>query len=177
MQATPILFGLPSTRRHRRAAQQPVVQRGVTLIELMVTVAVLGVLMAIAAPSFSPIAESYRVRQVTEELQATLYFARSEAIKSNGHISVLPNSGNWAQGWQVKHTGKNEVLRQTDAPSKVTITLVGDKGGVDIDRWGMLMHKDTDAAAALKFTITTTGDSGRSRTLCSQAGGRLYQGC
>lgn len=168
-------FGLPRTHAAWRFGPRICAQRGLTLIELMTTIAVLSVLMAIAAPSFGPTIDSYRVRQATEELQATLYFARSEAIKSNGNISLLPKGGNWAQGWQVEHSGA--VLRQTDAPSQVTITLDSDKGGIDIDRWGMLMHKGTSTAAALKFTVTSTGGSARSRTLCSQPGGRLYQDC
>jgi type IV fimbrial biogenesis protein FimT len=67
---------LPLIRRH--------FSRGFTAIELMVTVAILAVLAGIAAPSFNPIIERWRVRQVSEELQSTLYFARSEAVKRGG---------------------------------------------------------------------------------------------
>src|SRR2546427_6401346 len=36
---------------------------------------------SLAAPSFTPLMERWRVRQVAEDLQATIYFARSEALK------------------------------------------------------------------------------------------------
>lgn len=55
--------------------------RGFTAIELLVTIAILAVLAALAAPSFTPSLERWRVMQATEQLKSTLYFARSEAIK------------------------------------------------------------------------------------------------
>ena len=59
--------------------------KGFTAIELLVTIAILGVLAAIAAPSFKPLIERWKVRQVTEELQSTFYVARSEAIARRRH--------------------------------------------------------------------------------------------
>ena len=48
---------------------------------------------------------------------------------------MVPNSNDWAQGWQVKKQGESEPLRQTDAPGKVEI---GGVGQINIDRWGVL---------------------------------------
>lgn len=117
--------------------------KGFTAIELMVTVAVLGVLAAIAAPSFKPLIERWQVRQVSEELQSTLYFARSEALKRGGGITILRNASTddciisdtdtdaWNCGWIVfvdknnnglKDSGE-EVLQQIAAPSRVKVKL------------------------------------------------------
>ena len=54
---------------NRYSQQSP---RGFTLIEVMVVVSILAVLIAIAAPSFTPMIERWRVRQATEQLQSTL---------------------------------------------------------------------------------------------------------
>lgn len=156
----------PTTRQART-------QRGLTLIELMTTIAVLGVLMAIAAPSFNPMMDRYRVRQATEELQASFYYARSEAIKNSGGITVVPNSGDWDKGWEIKN-GSN-TLRQTNAPNKTHISLAGDQGGVDLDRWGMLMHKGTTASTTLTFTIQTAGSSNACQKLVIESSGSLKQ--
>lgn len=44
--------------RHNSAAKE---MRGFTLLEVMVTVGILGVLAALAAPSFQPLIEKWRV--------------------------------------------------------------------------------------------------------------------
>ena len=82
-------------------AQQ--VQRGFTLIETLVVVAIAAVLAALAAPSFTPIVERWRIRSATESLQSALYLARSEAIKRGGSIAI-DATGGWNTGWKVSHT-------------------------------------------------------------------------
>ena len=71
---------------HRIQHLHPRHSLGFTLIELMVTVSVLGVLLAIALPSFQPLIERWRVRQVESHLESSLQFARSEAIKRGGNV-------------------------------------------------------------------------------------------
>ena len=61
---------------HRPSHIHPRHILGFTLIELMVAVSVLGVLMAIALPSFQPLMERWRVRQVESHLESSLQFAR-----------------------------------------------------------------------------------------------------
>lgn len=58
-------------------------QNGFTLVELMVTVAVLAILSTIAYPSFQSTIRSNRVATTTNELIASLALARSEAIKKH----------------------------------------------------------------------------------------------
>lgn len=62
--------------------------RGLTLIELMIVVLVLGVLIALAAPSMRGMILAQRVRGVNAELVTDLQFARSEAARRNRDVSV-----------------------------------------------------------------------------------------
>lgn len=73
--------------------------RGVTLIELMVTVVVLVVLIMIAAPAFQRMIERKRLEGAVENLYADMQYARTESIKRNKAVYLSFNEGaDWCYG-------------------------------------------------------------------------------
>lgn len=66
--------------------------RGFTLVELLVTLAVLVVLMAVAVPSFRSITLSNRLTTNANELVGAIQTARMEAIKRNARTQFCSNS-------------------------------------------------------------------------------------
>lgn len=110
----PIMTRRPDFSRMRAGA-------GFTIIEMMVAVTVLGILSVVALPSLQGLIANQRVRNVTTDLMASLMFARSEAIKRNAQINIVPNGGDWSTGWTVQTTG-GATLRAQDAPTGVTAT-------------------------------------------------------
>lgn len=76
--------------------------RGFTLLELVITLTVLGVLLATAAPNFSAMVREAQIRRFASELHNYLIQAKSEAVWRNqslwAHISLATNpspTGQW----------------------------------------------------------------------------------
>jgi type IV fimbrial biogenesis protein FimT len=74
------------------ATPRPKAGRGFTLVELMITITVAMVLVAIAAPSFDAVFNSGRIDGAANELVATLQVARMEAIRRNAHVVVCASA-------------------------------------------------------------------------------------
>ena len=94
---------------------------GFTLIEALVTVAMLVILLAIAAPSMSAFLASQRVRSSSFDVYAGLIYARSEAIKRHANVTLVASTTDWSGGWTVQDGGGN-VLRTQDPLKGVTVT-------------------------------------------------------
>lgn len=140
----------------------------------MVVVAILGVLAALAGPSFGPLIERWRVRQAAEDLQSTLYFARSEAIKRGGGVSIsAKDQSSWSSGWQV--LSGTDVLQNTDAPTRVAISLPSGNALITLDRWGQM---ETNSKRSFDFRLWPSGtnDANAGATaLCIGMGGRIQR--
>jgi type IV fimbrial biogenesis protein FimT len=88
-------------------------QRGFTLIELMVTMAVLVILITIGVPSFNDLVQNQRVKTAVSELHSSLIFARSEAIKRNAEVTITRNGASWSNGWNVQTSDATPVTLKT----------------------------------------------------------------
>lgn len=70
---------------------------GFTLIEVLVVIALLGIVTALAAPGFASLVQSNRVQAAAGELQRALYYARSEAMSRGVNVALIaPNANGWA---------------------------------------------------------------------------------
>lgn len=177
---------------------RPTAQRGFTAVELMVVVSIIAILTAMAAPSFRPLIERWRVRSATNALESTLYFARSEAYKRGGNIVISRNAvdgnctstGNtdWKCGWVVYHDvnrngnrdacvtpGTGECpIQQIDAYTNVDLFVPGSNGMFTVDRYGVISSNGLVAALSVQVvpkgkTLTDTG----ALQLCIVGAGRF----
>jgi type IV fimbrial biogenesis protein FimT len=107
--------------------------KGFTLIEVLISVALLAILSAIAVPSYRYVINSGRVSSDMNALVGTLQLARAEAIKRGLAVTVCASS-----------TSTNPATGSTPPScSGVTTWQVGWIGFVDINSSGSFDSTDT----------------------------------
>lgn len=159
---------------------------GFTMIELLITIAILGIIMAFAVPSFQTMIENNRVTSQANTLLSAINLARTEAIKRGVVVSVMREGANFVDGYCVV-TGEiadwndcadaqagNSLLREFEAPGAVTITDGGDTG-VSFDGRGF--RASGDFSVQLEPPTCVAGENRLRQVEVSLAGrARLIQG-
>jgi type IV fimbrial biogenesis protein FimT len=106
----------------RRRRTLPFGQAGFTLIEVVVVVALLGIVAAIAAPSFRSFIGTMNSKSAAFDLINDLTIARSEAIKRNANTSLAPVAGDWTKGWQVLDAGGATLYERAALSSALNVS-------------------------------------------------------
>lgn len=153
--------------------------RGFTLIELMVMVAVLGILAAVAVPSMTAMVNMSRLSGATGEVTATMQLARSEAIRRNARVTVCAsddgstctNSGTWTR-WIVRGrdnaTGTDEVIRDQTPGDSVQIS--GPADGIVFRPSGII-----DSEATVTACVPVSNPTDNQRVITVMISGSLTQ--
>lgn len=95
---------------------------GFTIIELMLTIAVAAVILALGVPSFQSLMERNQLTTNINRFISSLALARSEAIKRNQRVVVCPssngtdcnNAGGYDNGWIIFVDANANDTREVD---------------------------------------------------------------
>lgn len=173
--------------------------RGFTLVELMVAVAIVGILAAIAMLNFSESIKRFRVNAIRDDITASLQLARTTAMSRGVSVFLVRNdactgvtfsgTNDWSCGWRIvadsNRNGnvnatvnvgdlnpllKDTLLQTTLVPAG--FTLIHNGTGTDsatINQWGQL----TGTGHNFLITSAPYGTNDPTSITCITSGGRV----
>ncbi len=156
-------------------------QKGFTLIEMMMTISIMGIIMAIGWPAFQEFINSSRRSTTMNEFTASYHHAKSEAIKRNANVTICRSAngavcgGEWENGWIVfldvdggGSVGAGDVIIQRRPALVNGLTLRGNTFVADHITINSRGH-----ALGHAGTLTLTDSSGRTSTRIISSSGRI----
>jgi type IV fimbrial biogenesis protein FimT len=124
-----------------RAAPAPtrIAARGISLVEMLISLSVMGTLASVATPSFVGILQSSRLSAASNEFLGALRLTRSEALRRGSRVAMCKSAdgatcaetGGWEQGWIVFHdpnrngapdAGEDVIARGSPAGRRLLLT-------------------------------------------------------
>ncbi len=130
----------PLTKSFRDPHLASLKQQGRSLIELLMVMLIIAALSTVATPSFTRLLTRERVRVLSRELAATLYFAREYAIHTGTRSLVCPTRDGqhctpdmrWDHGWLVatdfNHDGQPDGPPVRLGKAEPTLHILSSRG-------------------------------------------------
>lgn len=140
--------------------------QGFTLVELIITVTILGMFSAIAIPGFTIFVNNSRLQTTGNELASLLQYARSTAAQNNATYITCISSNIWTvkKGSACSSTVD---LRSYEVPANVSINYTTDMLPMTFYSNGttnapgteaaLIICKDSDASSGYKLTVKNSG--------------------
>lgn len=143
-------------------------QSGFTIVEIVVTLTVAGIILAMAVPSFRDLMSNSRQTTTTNNLIASISYARSEAVRRAQTVSIVAN-GTWQGGWTIVDQA-GTIIRRFEAPhASVQISVVpADATTLRFDGRGLMSNQ----AQGATFSVCDNRPSTAGRQIQLSATGR-----
>ena len=176
------------TKNQRRSAS------GFTMVELLVVLAIIGVLMALATPSMSRFVAEWRVKDAANALIGQLRLARIEAIRTSRPVVLCPaaSSGTacaatsvaeWKNGWLLFVDANNDgayttaggdtLIKQQGALSGLDTLLKNSSGVVTFWPTGIMKFSTSTSKFTIGSSLKDGSDSAVKNYYCVGSTGRV----
>lgn len=105
--------------------------KAMTLIELLLSVAIISLLTALALPGFRDLSDRFKVEAAVSQFHSAIILMRSEAIRRGVRVDLVPSAAHdWQSGWLVFIESNNN--QQADAHEVVLHQNAGLPAGLEI---------------------------------------------
>lgn len=110
------------------------VNKGFTLVELIVTLSVGSILLAVAVPGYQTLVQNNRLTTQNNSFASALMLAKSEAVKRSSWVTVCPSTSgtgctggkSWAGGWLIfADTNNDKAVNTGEEVIKVNAAITG----------------------------------------------------
>jgi type IV fimbrial biogenesis protein FimT len=156
-----------SKRHSGRVARGP--DRGFTMIELVVVLAIVAVSATLVAPSIARIIAGYQIRGVGEGILNGLNYARAEAVRRNTPVSFALTAG--GAGWTVSQLSPSQTLQSRSSVDTKGITVASSTANTSVTflATGLLQGGSQMA----QVTVSSSVDATKTRRINIFGGGLI----
>lgn len=148
-------------------------ERGLTLIELLITLSILAILIAIGIPGFQSQVASSRTRVAADQLLQAIHLTRTKAITTNRR-ATMRKLGDWQTGWEVFYDRDFDGVRDADEEQ---ISTGGPLRGVEVTNNDPLANYVSFIGSGEGRFAGTAAGGGKQMgtfTICPAEGGEGY---
>lgn len=171
-------------------------KQGFTLVELLVVISIVGILAAIATPSFVGILADTALREQADALMSDMRYARSSALRRGVSVTMCASTNptdavptctttdpNWATGWIVfidsprddQHDSNDELLRRMENMQSNSGGINTGTGGAAGQPPAFIRFNSEGRAVGFQgsfILLSKNGDSNLDRAICLSSTGR-----
>lgn len=160
--------------------------KGFTLIELIITLAIVGILSGYAMPSFYQLKLNKHMESERNRLTGSLHFARNQAVILNNYVIVCPstsgnacdNQSNWHQGWIIFiDVNKNRAYDVEDTLLRYEDAMAGDLTAISSINRQKIRYNNIGFAPGTNLSINFCDDRGEefAKSIIVSNSGRVKQ--
>lgn len=146
---------------------------GFTLLELLVTITIVGIIMAIAVPSFQNTIQDSRRNAALSEFRESIQLARDEAVARNASLtlcasndgSTCSNANTWEKGYVLRTASGGTLIKSNGAlHGSQTLRATNGSSAIVFSSNGLIRTTDS-------FRLCDARGTAEQRGLTTEAGG------